>query len=552
MAFNIFGYQISKKPQEEPQTPISPLTDGSNVVNVGNSGEMSGYYGLSYDAGGTLCNDIQMINRYREIAAYPDCDGAIEQIVNEAIIVDQSTRPITINLDNLPEEYNDDVKNKISKCFDKILSLLDFNNECHDIFKRWYIDGKIYYYVVIDPEAPKKGILSLKYIDPRKIRHITEYTKTRNKNNVEVVKNIQTYYLFNDNGLDQTKSGIKLSEDSVIRSKSGLIDANTGEIISYLFKAIKPVNQLKMMEDALVIYRITRAPERRVFYIDTGNMPGQKAEQYVNNIMNKFRNKVVYDSETGETKNNRNYMSMMEDFWLPRREGGKATEIQTLPPGQNLSEISDVEYFQKKLYQSLNVPQQRLMPDNVFNVGATAEITREEILFSKFIQRLRNNFNTLFKQALRTECVLTKVLSQADWSKINNCIFFEYAHDNYFDELKKMEVLNEKLTQMQTADSFVGSYFSKEWIAKNIMQFGEDEWNNMKETMGQEKAEEEGNIISTEDEEPNDLPEEPENSPDMVYQDKTDLDDTIQPEIKANPGEEDFNREATEGLSATK
>lgn len=497
MAFQLFGYEILKKKptQALPKVPVTPLVDGTTLVNSAN---MSGYYGFSLDIDGSVRNEVQMINRYREIASYPDCDTAIEQIINEAVIVSESKRPVDLNLDSLPENYNDEIKDSIREHFDKILSMLKFNENCHDIFKRWYIDGKLYYYVVVDSKRPTKGILDIKYIDPRKIRKIVEYVKEL-EDGIEVIKDTKEYYVFNDNGLTDASQGIRLSTDSVIHVKSGLVDASTGEVISHLHKAIKPVNQLKMMEDALVVYRITRAPERRVFYVDVGNLPAQKAEQYVSNIMSKFRNKVVYDAETGEVKNNRNYMSMCEDFWLPRREGGKATEISTLPAGQNLSEIDDIVFFQNKLYQALNVPKQRLMSDTLFNLGSSAEITREEVLFSKFIQRLRNNFNVLFKEALRIELICSRVISAKDWDDISHKIFFDYQQDNYFEELKRIEVMNERMTQVQNADAFRGTYFSREWIVKNILQFGDEEWNDIKEQIALENAEENGEIVDVGD-----------------------------------------------------
>ena len=544
----LFGYQITKKAQPISPTPVTPLVDGSSVIN---SGRMSGCYGYGFnlDIDGTIRNEVQMINRYREIATYPDCDAAIEQIVNEAVIVDQSNAPVSLNLDRLPEQYNDAIKDSIRAHFDKILAILDFNDNCHDIFKRWYVDGKLYYYVMVDAKNPHKGIVDIKYVDPRKIRHVTEYIREDQKG-VSVIKDVKQYYVFNDNGLENAQQGIRVSTDSIIHVKSGLVDAASGEVISHLFKAIKPVNQLKMMEDALVIYRISRAPERRVFYVDVGNLPAQKAEQYVQNIMSKFRNKVVYDAETGEVKNNRNYMSCMEDFWLPRREGGKATEIQTLPGGNNLSEISDIQYFQNKLYQALNVPRQRLMPDNMFNLGTTAEITREEVLFAKFIQRLRNNFNVLFKEALRLQLICTRTLKASDWDKIANLIHIEYQHDNYFEELKRIEVWNERMTQLQTADSFKGTYFSREWIVKNVLQLGDEEWTSMKEQIANEVAEEAGEIIST-DSDIDDVGPDPE--PNRVEQsdDPDELNNTVS-DMEPNVGEDDFEREGEPGLVVTK
>lgn len=961
MAFQLFGYEIlKKKPASNmPKLPVTPMVDGSTVVNSAN---MSGWYGISLDIDGTVRNEVQMINRYREISTYPDCDTAIEQIVNEAVIVSEARKPVELNLDQLPDNYNDEIKESIREHFDKILGIINFNENCHDIFKRWYVDGRLYYYVVVDAKHPTKGILDMKYVDPRKIRKVTEYQKEM-EDGVEVIKDVKEYYVFNDNGLENASQGIRLSTDSIINVKSGLVDANSGEVISHLYKAIKPVNQLKMMEDALVIYRITRAPERRVFYVDVGNLPAQKAEQYVSNIMSKFRNKVVYDAETGEVKNNRNYMSMClamdtkvplldgrtltiaeiaeqyrdkdlwayscdpetgkfypglitwagytrknqqvmritldngksitctldhkfpireggfveakdlvvgqslmpfytrkkqignsneylqifqndtnkwgyvhrlvsdwkesvgmdnrtvfdenikgkydvvhhrnfnrfdnspsnltlvdekdhlqyhngysygrevlaekmkdpefnawfreqqrkgwteekrlvasenakkmnlsmlgnqklselfadsryveernkryateysenifevvkacasedmtvaqtivklngsediikefgslnsnkcispkqkkydrfckedvyrivkrysefntygelkesyrnhnhkivsiemldekmdvgcltidglekyhshhtfatdagvyvkncEDFWLPRREGGKATEITTLAGGQNLGEIEDIVFFQNKLYQALNVPKQRLLADNLFNIGTTAEITREEVLFSKFIQRLRNNFNTLFKEALRIELICSRVISAKDWNDIHNKIFFDYQQDNYFEEMKRIELLNERMTQVQNADAFRGTYFSREWIVKNILQLGDEEWNDIKEQIALENAEENGDIVDVgdlsveddivddaEDEKSDDFVETDDSETELERSEKEnkkkpprivkqttnpdELDDTIDTDFEVNSDETPMTRKAEKGL----
>lgn len=933
MAFEIFGYEISKKKDKAPQaavvTPVTPREDGASIVyssDSGSYGAAAGYYGYQFDLDGVVRNESQMINQYRTVACFPEVDGAIEAIVNDAVIIDQGRDPVSLNLDGLPKQYHP-LRDTIREHFDHVLNVLNFNDNCHDIFKRWYIDGRLYYYVMIDPKNPKKGIVDLKYIDPRKIRKVIEYQR-ENRNGIDVIVGQKSYYIFNDAGLQSAALGVKLSTDSIINVRSGLVDANTGEVISHLFKGIKPANQLKMMEDALVIYRITRAPERRVFYVDVGNLPGLKAEQYVNNVMNKFRNKVVYDAETGEVKNNRNYMSVCEDFFLPRREGGKATEIQTLPgclsmdtkvslldgrelsireieneidggkqlwtyschpetgkvvPGlitwagvtqksakvmkltldngetitctpdhkfpikdvgfvradqlkvndsliplyrrtqyiakhkpnqtyeqvydnethewqfthrlvsnyidtncdikhpvihhadfnrfnndptnlvkmtwddhvrvhnenntlqkywqdvkdrgewehvrakhaemthqkwlalrlqnvaiheeqqmlviddyiakfvvdlcknktthqmkasdivailnsndeivdrfrmlnkgkktanwdgwftvnnlknlmcryygfetwkrfrhnakylnhrivaiqwlddpievgtltidideiyhnyhtfalscgvftknsQNLSEIADIEYFQKKLYQSLNVPRQRLLNDNVMSIGNSNEVTREELAFAKFIQRLRNRFNVLFKEALRIQLITTNCIRQSDWEKIRNCIYFEYQHDNYFEELKRIEVFNERMTQLQTADGFKGIYFSKEYIVRNILEMTQEEWEEIQQQMKQEKIDEAREAAELEnanagdqegdeqfdqdssegegDDGYNDFVSGNDSAPEEVDQ-EGDTTDTIDDTAEPNPGEDDFDRPATPGLKAT-
>lgn len=577
MAFEIFGYEISKKKDKAPQaavvTPVTPRDDGASIVyssDSGSYGAAAGYYGYQFDLDGVVRNESQMINQYRTVACFPEVDGAIEAIVNDAVIIEQGRDPVSLNLDGLPKQYHP-LRDTIREHFDHVLNVLNFNDNCHDIFKRWYIDGRLYYYVMIDPKNPKKGIVDLKYIDPRKIRKVIEYQR-ENRNGIDVIVGQKSYYIFNDAGLQSAALGVKLSTDSIINVRSGLVDANTGEVISHLFKGIKPANQLKMMEDALVIYRITRAPERRVFYVDVGNLPGLKAEQYVNNVMNKFRNKVVYDAETGEVKNNRNYMSVCEDFFLPRREGGKATEIQTLPGGQSLNELADVEYFQKKLYQSLNVPRQRLLNDNVMSIGNSNEVTREELAFAKFIQRLRNRFNVLFKEALRIQLITTNCIRQSDWEKIRNCIYFEYQHDNYFEELKRIEVFNERMTQLQTADGFKGIYFSKEYIVRNILEMTQEEWEEIQQQMKQEKIDEAREASELEnanagdqesddqfgqdssegegDDGYNDFVSGNDSAPEEVDQ-EGDTTDTIDDTAEPNPGEDDFDRPATPGLKAT-
>ena len=577
MAFEIFGYEISKKKDKAPQaaivTPVTPHDDGASIVyssDSGSYGAAAGYYGYQFDLDGVVRNESQMINQYRTVACFPEVDGAIEAIVNDAVIIEQGRDPVSLNLDGLPKQYHP-LRDTIREHFDHVLNVLNFNDNCHDIFKRWYIDGRLYYYVMIDPKNPKKGIVDLKYIDPRKIRKVIEYQREK-RNGIDVIVGQKSYYIFNDAGLQSAALGVKLSTDSIINVRSGLVDANTGEVISHLFKGIKPANQLKMMEDALVIYRITRAPERRVFYVDVGNLPGLKAEQYVNNVMNKFRNKVVYDAETGEVKNNRNYMSVCEDFFLPRREGGKATEIQTLPGGQSLNELADVEYFQKKLYQSLNVPRQRLLNDNVMSIGNPNEVTREELAFAKFIQRLRNRFNVLFKEALRIQLITTNCIRQSDWEKIRNCIYFEYQHDNYFEELKRIEVFNERMTQLQTADGFKGIYFSKEYIVRNILEMTQEEWEEVQQQMKQEKIDEAREASELEnanagdqesddqfgqdssegegDDGYNDFVSGNDSAPEEVDQ-EGDTTDTIDDTAEPNPGEDDFDRPATPGLKAT-
>lgn len=843
MSFKIFGFEISREKKEsQSHIPlvVTSNSEGSVTTQVSdynyNAGNMSGCYVYNFDLNGQVKNSTDMLKQYRLTACYPDVDTAIEHIVNDAVIVEQGIPPVRLNTDNIGDQYST-IKESIQDHFEKIINLLKFNTNCHDIFKRWYIDGRMYYYINVDREHPTKGIISLDYIDPTKIRKMVEYIREKDPNTgMDVVTDKREYYVFNDKGLGDENSGnYKLSTESVINVQSGLVDPTTKETMSYLFKAIKPANQLKMMEDAAVIYRITRAPERRVFYIDVGNLPSQKAEQYVDQIMNKFRNKVVYNPDTGEVKNNRQYLSILEDFWLPRREGGKATEIQTLPgaclsmdtkvslldgreltireienelnsgkvlwtyschpttgkvvPGiiswagvtkssanvmkitlgsgesitctpdhkfpikdigfveakdlkvndsliplyrrkqklskdandyeqffdneshkwnfthrvvadftnpdfdegslndnkvvhhvdfnrfnnnpenlvivgnkdhrqlhnkpafeelrntlmcsykfddwncfnetidllnhrivkveylddpievgtltididerfhnyhtfalscgvftknSNIGEMNDISYFQNKLYQSLNVPRNRLLPDNVNSLGGVNEVTREEIAFSKFIQRLRNKFNLLFFEALRVELLLTKVIDEEDWDEIKNSIYFEYQHDNYFEELKRIEIQNQKLTQLQQADGYKGIYFSKKYIVNNILGINDDLWDELNKEMHEEKlkearenyeieniadtiAAEQGSSEDGESDAEEDLDDDTssgeDESDDQNYQDfvdgKTDTvdqsgdtTDTIDTEATPNPGEDNFERPAEPGLKA--
>lgn len=485
----LFGWLSGSKKNIKPtaSVPVSPTTnDGSYVINANN---LSGYWGYSFDIDAAVTDDFDMILKYRDTASYPTTDEAIEQIIDEMVIVDADV-PIALNLDNLPKQYNG-IKKKIESEWEKILALYHFNRDCHDIIKRWYIDGRIFYYLIIDPENPKKGIQDIRFIDPRKIKKVTEIEK-KTKDGIEVISGTKEYYLFNDKGLANADKGIRLSPDCIVDVPSGLVDATSGKVISYLYKAIKPVNQLKMMEDALVIYRITRAPERRLFYIDVGNMPAQKAEQYVSNIMNKFRNRVQYDAKTGEIKNGRNYLSMMEDFFLPRREGGRSTEVQTLQGGTNLSEIDDILFFQNKLYQSLGIPRQRLSGEqNAFQIGKSDNINRDEIVFAKMVHRLRNCFSKFFLIPLKAQLIAKKIITEKDWNVLENGILFDYAKDNYFEELKEQEILTERINLLGQVDGYKGTYFSSEWIVKNVLNLTNEEWKDMQKQMKAEGGESE-------------------------------------------------------------
>ena len=483
----LFGFEILRKKEKELDSIVAPNPqDGSTVVNTGvNAG---GYYGMVMDLDGVIKNENDLIRRYREVSTYSDCDGAIEDIVSEAIVYDEEDQTVTLNLDDV--EVSDSIKKKIRTEFDEILKLLQFSERGHEIFRSWYVDGRVYYHVLLDEKNLKQGIVELRYIDPRKIRRIKNVIKSRTPQGVEVVKEVQEYYLYNDKGItEQTTQGVKLSLDSVVYVPSGFLDANSGMMMSYLHKAIKPTNQLKMIEDSLVIYRISRAPERRIFYVDVGNLPKVKAEQYVNDIMNKFRNKIVYDATTGEVRDDRRHLSMMEDFWMPRREGGKGTEITTLPGGQNLGEIQDIEYFQQKLYRALNVPIGRLQQDGGFSIGRAQEISRDEVKFNKFIVRLRTKFSALFTDALRVQVIAKNIMRSEEWDLIKQDIRYNYVEDNHYAELKDNEILLGRVNTLQMIEPYLGRFYSMDWVRKNVLQLTEDEINEMQKQMDADEEE---------------------------------------------------------------
>ena len=474
---NIFGFEIKRKNQTALTSIVPPSAvdgDGSTVVNTSFGVNSGGYYGLVVDLDSIVKNENDLIRRYRETAQYSDCDGAIDDIVNEAIVADGVHPPVSIVLDDVNVSAN--IKNKFKEEFQNILKVLKFNDRAHELFRNWYIDGRLYFHILINENNLKQGIVELRHIDPRKIRRIKNIVKEKNAQGVEVVKTVEEFYLYNDKGIsDAATQGVKMSLDSVLYVPSGYIEQNTGMMMSYLHKAIKPVNQLKMIEDALVIYRISRAPERRIFYVDVGNLPKLKAEQYVNDIMNKFRNKIVYDATTGETRDDRKHLSMMEDFWMPRREGGKGTEITTLPGGQNLGEIQDIEYFQSKLYHALNVPLSRLQQQQGFSIGRSTEISREEIKFNKFIVRLRRKFSVMFTDALRVQLIAKNIIKPEEWDEIKQDIRYDFVEDNHYSELKDSEVLLQRVNMLAQLDPFVGKYYSLEWVRKNVLQLKDDD-----------------------------------------------------------------------------
>ena len=466
----LFGFSITrvKKPQDPKQSFTTPQAeDGTQTVAAG------GYFGQYLDMEGTAKNEQELIRRYREIALHPECDMAIEDIVNEAIVANELKDAVKLDLDNV--EYGKEIKSKIDNEFKEILRLMNFNTRGHDLFRRWYVDGRIFYHKIIDRDSPVKGITELRYIDPRKIKKIREIRKKRPDGatpyGLTVVDEFEEYFIYNEKGVSNTTSGgIKIAPDAIAFCPSGIVDQNKNLVLSYLHKAIKPVNQLRMIEDASVIYRIARAPERRIFKIDVGNLPKVKAEQYLRDVMARYRNKLVYDETTGEIRDDRNYMSMLEDFWLPSREGGRGTQIDTLPGGANLGEIADIEYFRAKLYRSLNVPVSRLESSSGFNLGRSTEITRDELKFTKFVQRLRKKFTELFNDLLRTQLVLKGVIAEQEWFNLRDRIQYSFLQDGHFAELKESEMLMERLRLADSMRDYVGKYYSVEFIRKQVLR----------------------------------------------------------------------------------
>ena len=488
MAVELFGFTISKTKEEKDSETIKTFVppahdDGAVEVAAG------GVYGTYVDLEGTSKSEGDLVSRYRTMAMQPECDSAIEDIVNEAVVIDDAV-PLDIKLDYL--EYSDNIKNKIREEFHNVLKLLEFNARGYDIFKQWYIDGRLYYHIMVSEKKPREGIKELRKIDPRKIKKVREkITATDPRTKVVVEKGYNEYYVYYAKGVPGAgtgTSGIRVAKDAVCHVTSGLVDPNNQFVLGYLHKAIKPLNQLRMLEDATVIYRLSRAPERRIFYIDVGNLPPAKAEEYLANMMAKYKNRLVYDATTGEVRDDRKFMTMLEDFWLPRREGGRGTQIDTLPGGTNLGEMDDVDYFRRKLYKSLNVPVTRMEAENQFNLGRATEITRDELKFTKFIKRLRNRFTHLFDNLLEIQLVLKGIINRKDWAKIRENISFEFSHDNYFAELKEAEIIRERLNLASEIDQFVGKYYSLGWIRKNVLQMTEEEIEDMDKEI---KAEEE-------------------------------------------------------------
>ena len=482
----LFGYTINRKKEKGSGEAFTTPTPDDGTQDIAGGG----FFGSILDTDGRERTELDLIRRYRDISQQPECDSAIEDIVNETIAYDEFSQSVGIELTRLP--YPEKIKRMIRKEFDSVLRLLDFDDKGHDIFRRWYVDGRLYYHKEIDPKRPEQGITSLRYIDPVKIKKVREIEKEKDpKTGIDIVKRIVEYYVYNEKGLFSagyggSNQGIKIAADAITYCPSGVIDQNGGKVLSYLHKAIKPVNQLRMIEDALVIYRISRAPERRIFYIDVGNLPKVKAEQYLKDVMNRYRNKLVYDASTGEIRDDRNQMSMLEDFWLPRREGGRGTEITTLPGGSNLGEIDDIEYFQRKLYRSLNVPISRLEAENSFSLGRTTEITRDELKFTKFIQKLRKKYTALFTDILKTQLLLKGIISLNDWDNMKEHIQYDFMKDGHFSELKEAELLNDRIQTLDSIQSYIGTFFSKQYVLKTVLRMNDSEIQDMQDQIKRE------------------------------------------------------------------
>ena len=498
----LFGFQIQRKEGKKGQSPVPPNAEESIAVAAG------GYYGTYVDTDNQARNEYEMIRRYRDMALHPECDSAVDEVVNEFVVSDAHDTPVEINLDNLDAGMG--IKKKIRDEFEYLKRLLNFDNRAHEIVRSWYIDGRLYYHKVIDLENPKKGITELRYIDPMKIKKVRQ--KLDQKKNLDSLQRqaikgtaleyeygtFVDYYLYNPKGFykggvlgpvgDMSLSqGVKMAIDSITFCPSGLQDLNKRMTLGFLHKAIKSLNQLRMIEDSLVIYRLSRAPERRIFYIDVGNLPKIKAEQYLKEVMNRYRNKLVYDASTGEIRDDRKHMSMLEDFWLPRREGGRGTEITTLPGGQNLGELSDIEYFQKKLYRSLGVPESRIAGSgDGFNLGRSSEILRDEIKFTKFVGRMRKRFSALFNDMLKTQLILKNIVTPDDWEVLSDHIQYDFVYDNHFAELKETELINERLGVVAAIDPYIGKYFSLEYVRRHVLKQKDEEIIDIDKQMEQE------------------------------------------------------------------
>ena len=488
--FNFFGFTIKRKDQRDSIKSFTPEVkdDGAVVVAAG------GAYGSYIDLDGTVRTEAELVSKYREMALQPEIDKAVNEVTNEAIVSEDGKKTVELILDDLPVQ--DNLKKVINQEFENIIDLLDFKNNAYDVFKRWYIDGRSYYHIIIDEKRPDEGIKELRYIDPRKIRKIREVVKKKDTGSEAVIQNTRKeYYIYNERGLNYGSkvisqlgtTGVRIQPDSIIQVVSGLMDKNNTMVLSYLHPAIKPMNQLRALEDSSLIYHLSRAPERRIFYIDVGNLPKVKAEQYLREMMVKYKNKLSYDANTGEIRDDRKFMTMLEDYWLPRREGGRGTQIDVLQGGTALPQLLEsVQYFEDKLYRSLQVPLSRLKPDTVYTLGRATEISRDEVNFAKFVDRVRNKFSGLFIKALEKQLILKKIATPEDWEQIKKFIRFRFLRDNYFAELKEMEIMAERMNRLRDIDDYAGKYYSHLWIRRNVLKQSDEEIEEMNEEIAEE------------------------------------------------------------------
>jgi len=492
MAVELFGFSIGRVDKDQKAKRSFALPEPEDgAMELGPSG---GAYGTYVDLEGVAKNELELIRKYREMATFPECDQAIDDVINEAVVSNREESPVSISLEK--SNLSKTIRESIQYEFKELIRLLDFRKVGYELFRKWYVDGRLYFHIIIDTKNPKRGILELRPIDPLKIKKIRQPRLVDGPEGKELdTSGFQEFYMFNEKGITQTAGGstVQIAADSVSYVHSGILDPDRKLVLSHLHKAIKPLNQLRMIEDAVVIYRISRAPERRIFYIDVGNLPKIKAEQYLRDIMNKYKNKLVYDSNSGEIKDERKHMSMLEDYWLPRREGGRGTEITTLPGGENLGELADVDYFKTKLYKALNVPPSRLEQDSGFILGRAEEISRDEVKFTRFIERLRNRFQMVFDDLIEKQLLLKGVIAAADWKLIKDEIIYEWQSDSHFMELKDSQMMKERLgilvQDMGYREDVVGKFFSKEYINKNILKLTQEEIDEIKDQIEQEKAE---------------------------------------------------------------
>ena len=499
----LFGFEIKRSKSDEAENKklksVVPQTDDDGAGYVTSS---AGHFGQFVDIDGDKAKDnYQLIMKYRGIAVHPEIDAAVEDIINEAINSDDDTNAIDLNLDDI--EASDKIKKQIIEEFENIYGMLNFNENGHDIFRRWYVDGRIYHHLVINDSNEKEGIKDIRFIDSTKIRKVKEIKKKKDPvTNADVIDKVDEYYIYQEKP-GQQNTGIRFSKDSISYVTSGILDETRKKVVSYLHKAIKPVNQLRMMEDSLVIYRLARAPERRIFYVDVGNLPKGKAEEYMKSIMTRYRNKLVYDASSGELKDDRKHMSMLEDFWLPRKEGGKSTEITTLPGGENLGQIDDIVYFQKRLYRALNVPLNRLEQEAQFSLGRSTEIGRDEVKFQKFINRIRKRFSYLFLDILKTQLILKKIITEEDWNDWKSDIKVDFNKDNHFAELKDAEVLRERMQTLDMMSQYIGTYFSREWVLKQVLKYNDQDIEELNKQIAAETEvqRDDGDDVDLDDEE---------------------------------------------------